>query len=189
MNELVLRGRDRYRPSWSLLAVSLVVLAVEGAAAARGLGLTGFLWLAGGSLALLGLCLALALRGFSAVGPEGITICWGFGHGRTHPWHEIRWIDVRTGRTEGGTGSQVRIFLADGRRRALPGLVDSPLYPSPDFEEQYRRIVARWELNTEESGRVRPRKRLRDRITPTVAGLLAGLALIPAGLLVLVLMR
>ncbi|MFE7192790.1 hypothetical protein [Kitasatospora sp. NPDC057541] len=187
--ELVFRGRDRYRPSPAHLALVLLVPAVEAAATIRGLGLTGALWLAGGTFAFIGLGLALARRSFSAVGPGGITVCWGFGRGRTHPWQEIRWIDVRTTKAEGGTASQVRMFLADGCRRALPGLADSPLHPSPDFEEQYRRILARWELSTEESGRVRPRRQLRDRIPPTVAGYLVALVLVPLGTLVFLLTR
>ncbi|MFC5663000.1 hypothetical protein ACFP3U_08380 [Kitasatospora misakiensis] len=177
MNELMFRGRDRYRPSWSHLAVLIVLLAVQGFAAGRGLGLVGFLWLAGATLALSGLGLWVTVRSWSAVGPEGITISWGFGRGRSYPWERIRWIDVRTVEAQGSTTSQVRMFLAGGRRRTLPGLLHSDLYPSPDFDEQYYRVRNWWALSTEASARVEPRRRPRDRLTPTVAGVVAGLAI------------
>ncbi|MFD9063731.1 hypothetical protein ACFVZ3_19690 [Kitasatospora purpeofusca] len=177
MDELIFRGRDRYRPSWSQLLILLVLLVAQGFAAAHGLGTTGFLWLAGGTLALCGLGLWTTVRCWSRVGPEGITICWGFGPGRTYPWDRIRWIDVRTLDTQGGTSSQVRMFLAGGRRRALPGLVHSDLYPSPDFDEQYHRIRNWWELNTEAPAQVEPVRRFRDRITPTVAAVLVTLVI------------
>ncbi|MEK2491332.1 hypothetical protein WN990_17435 [Kitasatospora purpeofusca] len=169
MDELIFRGRDRYRPSRSQLVLLLVLLVAQGFAAAHGLGTVGFLWLAAGTLALCGLGLWTTVRCWSRVGPEGITICWGFGRGRTYPWDRIRWIDVRTLDTQGGTSSQVRMFLAGGRRRALPGLLHSDLYPSEDFDEQYHRFRNWWELNTEAPARVEPVRRFRDRITPTVA--------------------
>ncbi|WP_405005333.1 hypothetical protein OHV13_14885 [Kitasatospora purpeofusca] len=181
MDELIFRGRERYRPSGSELAILLVALTIQGLAAAHGLGTVGFLWLAGGTLALSGLGLWITSRSWSRVGPEGITICWGFGRGRTHPWDRIRWIDVRTVDTQGGTSSQVRMFLAGGRRRALPGLLHSDLYPSPDFDEQYHRVRNWWELSTEASARVEPRRQFRDRITVTVAAVLATLVIAAVG--------
>ncbi|MFF7587673.1 hypothetical protein ACFZCK_09335 [Kitasatospora purpeofusca] len=184
MDELIFRGRDRYRPSWSHLAVLLVLLVAQGFAAAHGLGTVGFLWLAGGTLALSGLGLWTTVRCWSRVGPEGITICWGFGRGRTYPWDRIRWIDVRTVDAQGGTSSQVRMFLAGGRRRALPGLLHSDLYPSPDFDEQYYRVRNWWELNTDASARVEPVRRFRDRITATVAAVLVTLVMAAVGAVV-----
>ncbi len=180
VDELIFRGRDRYRPSWSHLVILLLVLAVQGFAAGRGLGLEGFLWLAGGTLALSGLGLWVTLRSWSGVGPEGITICWGFGRGRTYPWDRIRWIDVRTVTSQGSTTEQVRVFVAGGRRRALPGLLRSDLYPSPDFDEQYYRVRNWWELSTEPSARVEPGRRPRDRIGATAVGVVLGLALTAA---------
>ncbi|MCX4686572.1 hypothetical protein OG401_20045 [Kitasatospora purpeofusca] len=181
MDELIFRGRDRYRPSWSHLVLLLVLLAAQGFAISHGLGTTGFLWLAGGTLALSGLGLWTTVRSWSRVGPDGITICWGFGRGRTHPWDRIRWIDVRTVESQGSSTSQVRMFLAGGRRRALPGLLHSDLYPSPDFDEQFHRVRNWWELNTEASARVEPVRRFRDRITVTVAAVLATLAIAAVG--------
>ncbi|MFB8199747.1 hypothetical protein [Kitasatospora purpeofusca] len=181
MDELIFRGRDRYRPSWSQLAIVLVLLVAQGFAALHGLGTVGFLWLAGGTLALSALGLWVTVRSWSRVGSEGITICWGFGRGRTYPWDRIRWIDVRTVDAQGGTTSQVRMFVAGGRRRALPGLLHSDLYPSPDFDEQFHRVRNWWELNTEASARVEPVRRLRDRITVTVAAVLVTLVLAAVG--------
>ncbi|MFJ4094529.1 hypothetical protein ACIPYS_23345 [Kitasatospora sp. NPDC089913] len=177
MDELIFRGRDRYRPSWSHLAVLLVVLAAQGFAAVYRIGLVGFLWLAGGTLLLSGLGLWTTVRSWSRVGPEGITICWGFGRGRAYAWDRIHWIDVRTVEAQGDSTSQVRMFLTGGRRRTLPGLLRSDLYPSPDFDEQYHRIRNWWELSTEASARVEPGRRFRDRLTATAAGLVIGLLL------------
>ncbi|MCX4753847.1 hypothetical protein [Kitasatospora purpeofusca] len=188
MDELIFRGRDRYRPSWSQLLILLVLLVAQGFAAAHGLGAKGFLWLAGGTLALSGLGLWVTVRSWSRVGPEGITICWGFGRGRTYPWDRIRWIDVRTVDAQGGTSSQVRMFIANGRRRALPGLLHSDLYPSPDFDEQFHRVRNWWELSTEASARVEPVRRFRDRITVTVAAVLATLV-IAAGAAAFIVLR
>ncbi|MFE6744353.1 hypothetical protein ACFVGM_00675 [Kitasatospora purpeofusca] len=184
MDELIFRGRDRYRPSWSHLALLLVLLAAQGFAALHGLGTTGFLWLAGGTLALSGLGLWTTVRSWSRVGPEGITICWGFGRGRTYPWDRIRWIDVRTVESQGSSTSQVRMFVSGGRRRALPGLLHSDLYPSPDFDEQFHRVRNWWELNTEAAARVEPVRRFRDRITATVAAVLVTLVLTAVGAVV-----
>ncbi|MFJ8435178.1 hypothetical protein ACIQ9P_28160 [Kitasatospora sp. NPDC094019] len=184
MDELIFRGRDRYRPSWSHLAVLLVVLTVQGFAAVYRLGPVGFLWLAGGTLLLSGLGLWVTVRSWSRVGPEGITICWGLGRGRTYAWDRIRWIDVRTVEGQGDSTSQVRMFLAGGRRRTLPGLLHSDLYPSPDFDEQFHRVRNWWELSTEAAARVEPVRRFRDRITVTAAAVLVTLAITGVGAVV-----
>ncbi|MFI1968892.1 hypothetical protein BLA24_24095 [Streptomyces cinnamoneus] len=174
MIELKFRAMDRNRPAKSYvvhLVLALVVLVVEGFAAFVKLGAVGFSWLTGGSIALLAPLLLLSSRSWSRVGADGITICWGLGHGRTYPWHEIRWIDVRETKGQGSSSYAVRIFLEGGRRRSLPGLYRSDMHPAPDFDEQFQRVVNWWELSTDQTARVRPPKQFRDRLTPTVIGL------------------
>ncbi|MEU8550023.1 hypothetical protein AB0C81_24070 [Streptomyces roseoverticillatus] len=177
MNELIFRGKDRYRPSWSHVAILAVLLAVEGAAAAVQLGPTGFYWLLGGTAVLVGLALLITLRSWTAVGAAGISICWGIGRARTHPWQEIRWIDVRETRGEYGTTRMARITLANGRRRSLPGLQHSDTYPGPDFDVDFQRVVNWWELTTDQALRFRPPRRLRDRLSPTALGVVLGILL------------
>ncbi|WP_327681818.1 hypothetical protein [Kitasatospora sp. NBC_00458] len=172
MNELIFRGRDRYRPSKALFVLLLAVFVAQGAFAAYRLGPVGGAWLIGGTIALLAPFAYSTVRCWSAVGPAGITVCWGFGRGRTYPWHEIRWIDVRTTTNRGSESLAARMFLTSGRRRALPGLQHSDLYPDPDFDVDFRRVVNWWELNTDEASRVRPPRSLRDRLTPTVLAVL-----------------
>ncbi|MGK5548159.1 hypothetical protein ACSNOH_26015 [Streptomyces sp. URMC 127] len=152
-----------------------VLLAVEGAAAIVQLGATGFYWLLGGTAVIVGLCFLIAFRSWTTVGAAGITICWGFGRGRTHPWHEIRWIDVRETKAEYGVARVARITLANGRRRSLPALQHSDTYPRPDFDVDFRRVVNWWELSTDQAARVRPPLRKRDRVSPMALGLLLGL--------------
>ncbi|OKK19131.1 hypothetical protein AMK16_13315 [Streptomyces sp. CB00455] len=170
MIELNFRAMDRNRPAKSYVVLALVVLVVEGFAAFVTLGAVGFSWLTGGSIALLAPLLLLSSRSWSRVGADGITICWGLGHGRTYPWREIRWIDVRETKGQGSSYA-VRIFLEGGRRRSLPGLYRSDMHPAPDFDEQFQRVVNWWELSTDQTARVRPPKQFRDRLTPTVIGL------------------
>jgi hypothetical protein len=162
-------GRDR--PAKSSVVLGLVVLVVEGFAAFVSLGRVGFCWLVGGTIALLAPLLLLSSRSWSKVGADGITICWGFGRGRTYPWHEIRWIDVRETQGQGSSSYAVRVFLLGGRRRSLPGLYRSGMHPAPDFDVQFQRVVDWWELSTDQAARVRPPERFRDRLTPAVVGL------------------
>lgn len=175
VNELSFRGKDRYRPSWSQFAMLGVVLAAQAALAASQLGVAGLCWLLGGTAALAGLGLSFALRSWTTVGAAGITVCWGTGRGRTHPWQDIRWIDVRETKSQYGTARAARITLADGRRRSLPGLHHSNLYPAPDFDVEFRRVVNWWELSTDRAARFQPPKRMRDRVSPTVAGIVLGI--------------
>ncbi|WP_327681816.1 hypothetical protein [Kitasatospora sp. NBC_00458] len=177
MDELIFRGKDRHRTSKSRLFLALLILVVEGALSVTVLGPSWTCALIAGTAVLLAPVVYIASRSWSRVGAAGITVCWGLGRGRTHPWHEIRWIDVR--RTEGQSGDVLaaRIFLADGRRRALPGLQHSEMYPDPDFDVDFRRVVNWWELSTDEASRVQPPKRPRDRLTPAVAGLLLSVVL------------
>ncbi|MEV6975585.1 hypothetical protein [Kitasatospora sp. NPDC093806] len=184
MNELSFRGKDRYRPSWPHLAVLIAVFALQGFLAATKLGPVGTAWLLGGTAVLAALGFWVTLRCWTTVGPAGITICWGFGRGRTYPWQEIRWIDVRETKAQGGSNIlTARMFLAGGRRRGLPALQHSDTYPSPDFEVDVQRVVNWWELSTDPTTRIRPPKQFRDRITPTVAGILVGLLISAVGLL------
>ncbi|WP_329487807.1 hypothetical protein OG618_14390 [Kitasatospora sp. NBC_01246] len=175
MIELSFRGKDRYRPSWLHLGVLCLVLAVEGVFAAYRLGPAGFGWVLGGTLVLVGLATFVVLRSWTTVDASGITICWGLGRGRTYPWHEIRWIDIRETDNQYGYSLVPRIYLTNGRRRSLPGLQHSDIYPSPDFQVDFQRILNWWELSTDPSIRVQPSKQLRDRVGPMAVGMIAGL--------------
>lgn len=187
VNELSFRGKDRYRPSWPQFTGLGLVLVVEGVWAFLRLGVVGFCWLLGGTAALAGLGMAMARRSWTTVGATGITICWGIGRGRTYPWQEIRWIDVRETKSQYGTSLAARITLADGRRRSLPGLQHSAQYPDPDFQADFRRVVSWWELNTDPAARFQPPKRLWNRLTPTAVGLILGLLItVIIGLVVIV---
>ena len=187
VNELSFRGRDRYRPSWPQFAVLGLGLAVEGALAFFQLGVVGFCWLLGGTAAFVGLGISMVLRSRTTVGAAGITICWGLGRGRTHPWQEIRWIDVRETKSQYGTSLSARITLEDGRRRSLPALQHSTRYPDPDFHVDFRQVVNRWKSNTDPAARFQPPERLRNRLTPTAVGFILGLLItVVVGLVVIV---
>lgn len=69
--------------------------------------------------AVLGLTTLLAVRSWTRVRADGVSIYWGIGRSRTYPWREIRWIDVRE--IESGLGSSVtaRITLAEAHRLLL----------------------------------------------------------------------
>ncbi|MFG3052184.1 hypothetical protein ACGFZP_14675 [Kitasatospora sp. NPDC048239] len=177
MNELIFRGKDRYRPSWSHLLLALAVIAAQGTLAAVKLGPTGTVWLVGGTIALMVPPACMTYRCWSSVGPGGITICWGLGRGRTYPWHEIQWLDVRTTKSQGSESRAARMFLTSGRRRTLPGLQYSDMYPDPDFEVDFRRVVNWWEFSTDAAARISPPKRLRDRFTPMVSAVIVTLLL------------
>ncbi|WP_330458637.1 PH domain-containing protein [Streptomyces sp. NBC_00820] len=175
MNELIFRTRDRYRVSWRLLAPLGIVLAIQGFRALRGLSTVAFSCLTGAIVVLWAVGFFSTIRSRTTVGADGITIYWGIGRARRHPWHEIRWIDVRETKSNYGPIRTARITLADGRRRSLPGLTHSNLHPSPDFAVDFQRVVNWWELSTDRSERVQPPKRPRDRMSPQVAGVLIGL--------------
>ena len=187
MNELRLRGKDRYHPSWPQFAALGLGLAVAGVFAFFRLGVVGFCWLLGGMAALIGLGMFLALRSWTTVGPAGITICWGIGRGRVHPWQEIRWIDVRETKTQYGTSLAVRMTLANGRCRSLPALQHSTWYPDADFQADFRRVVDWWKSSTDPAARSQPPKRLRNRLTPPAVGFILGLLVTAMIMLVVVL--
>jgi hypothetical protein len=159
VRELIFRGKDRYRPSRSQLGVLVLGVIGQGVVVFHKLGVVEFLWVTGGLIALLGLGFATSFRSWTRVGPAGITICWGVGRrGRTYPWQEIRWVDVKE--TSGGvTSLAARITLANGRRRSLPALRHSSTYPQPSFPEDFRRVVEWWELSTDPAARILPRTR------------------------------
>ncbi|MBZ4318923.1 PH domain-containing protein [Streptomyces huiliensis] len=187
MNELIFRGKDRYRPSGGRLVVILLIFTGELAALERQAGAVGFRWALAGTAVLIVFAVLYARRCRTVVGSAGITTSSGLGRGRTYPWHEIRWIDVR----EIGVGAEktraVRVTLADGRRRTLHGLHHSYFYPAPDFDVAYRQVVNWWESATGPADRGRPPLRWRDRVTPRVFGMILGAVLVVVGLVVVLL--
>ncbi|SOB86250.1 PH domain-containing protein [Streptomyces sp. 1331.2] len=188
VNELIFRGKDLFRPSWSNLIPVLLVLGLQLGLGAWKLGPLGTFWLVFGTLALGVPLFVISWRSWSRVGTDGITINWGVGRGRTHPWHEVRWVDVRETKGNGSTSYAARIHLTRGRRRSLPGLQTSAIYPAVDFDVNFQRLVNWWEFSTDPTQRSRPGKQLRDRVTPTVFGVILGLVL-SAGVIVVVILQ
>ncbi|TQF06253.1 hypothetical protein E6W39_33600 [Kitasatospora acidiphila] len=154
-----------------------VLFALQGILVAPRLGLTGACWVLGGTVALVVASVYVSSRSWTTVGAAGITICWGFGSGKTYSWDEIRWIDVRETGSQSGTTYAPRIFLQNGRRRSLPGLAHNALYPYPDFETDFQRVVNWWELSAGQEARTPPPKQLRDRVSPGVLGVVLGLVI------------
>jgi hypothetical protein len=111
------------------------------------------------------------------VGASGITVSKGLGSGRTYRWEEIRWIDVREGAAQGGTFRYARITLANGRRRTLPALQQSPLYPDPEFDADFQRVVNWWESSTESTSRFRPPEKAWQRMEPGRLGTILGVVI------------
>jgi Bacterial PH domain len=177
VNELSFRGKDRYHPSWPEFSVLGLGLAVEGVTAFLQLGAVGFCWLVGGTAVAIGVGVSFALRSSTRVGPAGITICWGLGRGRTYPWQEIRWIDVRRFKGQFDTSLVARITLANGKRRSLPALQHSARYPSPHFDYDFRRVVDWWQASTDPAARFQPPERLRSKLSPTGLGVILGLVI------------
>jgi hypothetical protein len=100
--------------------------------------------------------IALSLRSWTKVGPGGITICRGFGSGRTHPWHQIRWIEVQEATSRLDRALAARVFLPNGQQLSLPGLSQNRLYPAPTFDEDVQKLISWWELSTPQVARYRP---------------------------------
>jgi hypothetical protein len=171
VKELTFRGRDRYRASWPAVAVVGLVLIGIGVFKYRQLGVEGLCILFGGSVVALVIGLGSAFRSWTAVGPAGITICWGFGRrGRTYPWRDIRWVDVRD--FNNGSSHAAQIIVANGRQHSLPALRHTPAYPQATFYSDYRRVVEWWEQNTDPSARFVPRESRLSRWVPRVFGTL-----------------
>lgn len=172
------RGKDRLRPSWPVFLVVGLVLIAKLVVGYRRLGHDGVFWLLGVSAVILVLAIGTARRAWTAVGPAGITICWGIGRrGRTYPWREIRWIDVRekTGRYE---TRSVQITLANGRRRTLAALQQTSAYPQPTLDADFRRIVDWWVLSTDPAARFQPPKSLGSRLGPTMPAVILALLIV-----------
>ncbi|MET8646141.1 PH domain-containing protein [Streptomyces sp. NPDC004675] len=177
MGELIFRVKDRYRPSWRQLVPLYLMCVLPGVFFFRDTDVATASWVSGALLVLWGVRFFLVRRSGTTVGAEGITISWGMGRGRTHPWDQIRWIDVRETRTNSGTVRTARITLAGGRRRSLPALSHSSLYPLPEFDTDVRRVINWWELSTDPAMRIQPPRRTRDRLTPHALGVILGLVI------------
>ncbi|WP_328956007.1 hypothetical protein [Kitasatospora purpeofusca] len=177
MDELTFRSKDRFRWSWHFAALVGVAAAAAGARAVHDFGAAGLAWAIGGTAALA--LPALLLRGrWSTVGPSGITFHRPLArHGRTYPWHEIQWLEVYATDRRFGEFRTLQVHFADGRSRFLNGLVQDRTHPSPGFDTDVRRVRNWWELNTDASARVEPVRQFRDRITVTVAAVLATLVI------------
>ncbi|MBO1415038.1 hypothetical protein [Streptomyces sp. FH025] len=161
------------------LSIPIVMLVVVAVFSAIRFGLVVTAWSALGLVVFLAPFFVLSLRAWSRVGRDGVTICWGFGRrGRTYPWSEVQWIDVRELRGNGTSSYAVRLFLTGGRRRSLPGLQTSTMYPIEEFEVHFQRVLDWWEASTHESQRIRPGKQARDRFTPRVAGALLAVVIV-----------
>ncbi|MFJ9692353.1 hypothetical protein [Kitasatospora sp. NPDC101183] len=172
MNELIYRGKDLFRPS--SLALIAGLLAVEGVVAGIKLGAAGVFFFVGLTVLVLAPLLYISYRSWSSVGPAGITVNWGVGQGRTYPWRDIQWMDVRETKARSSTSYAVRFYLPNGGRRTMPGLQHSGMYPNPSFGEQYQQVVRWWEHSTHPGSRVQPRRTLRDKLSPQVIGVIIG---------------
>ncbi|MEV8329021.1 hypothetical protein [Kitasatospora sp. NPDC056731] len=179
MNELIFRGKDLYgHAKYTRLALLGALLVIQAVFGAYRLGVVATCWMVGATIVIVAPLALMVQRSWSRVGADGVTICWGLGRGRTHAWQDIRWVDVReTKNRQYGNSRAARIFLAGGRRRSLPGLQDSSTYPRPDFDVDVQRVLNWWELSTHQDTRIRPARSLRDRVSPTVVGVLLGIAI------------
>ncbi|MET8638901.1 PH domain-containing protein [Streptomyces sp. NPDC004680] len=177
MDELIFRVKDRHRPPWRQLVPLYLMCVLPWVFFFRVVDTVTASCVCGAFLVLWGVSFFLVRRSRTTVGAEGITISWGMGRGRTHPWDQIRWVDVRETRTNSGTVRTARITLAGGRRRSLPALSHGNLYPLPDFDTDVRRVINWWELSTDPAMRIQPPRRTRDRLTPHALGVILGLVI------------
>ncbi|MFI0901452.1 hypothetical protein [Streptomyces sp. NPDC020983] len=168
---------------WPHGAGAGTVLLAEAAGAYSQLGWAGVCWLCGGTLLIVAVCAFMAKRCTTGVGADGITVSWGFGDGRTYPWHDIRWLYVYRGNGGQLDGRTARMVLADGRHRSLPALATSSAYPGSTFDSDFRRVVRWWEASTDPAERFLPPPTLRQRIPPQWWGVIATLV-VTAGLVV-----
>jgi hypothetical protein len=161
------------------------VIILQGVLGYSRLGAVGTCWVVGLSAAAVIIGIGAALRSWTTVGPAGITICWGLGwRGRTYPWNEIRWIDVRQTDSRYGATRAARITLANGRRRRLPALQHSSAYPQPTFHADFRRVVEWWEQSTDPAARFQPPETLRSRLAPMMLGVSTVLLIVVGFVLV-----
>lgn len=184
--ELSFRGKDRNRISWRNASGVLAFVAIELALSVVRLGFVGSCWVLGGTVVLAGLIFVSLRRSWTVVGAEGISTSWGFGRGRTYPWADIRWVEVRETRSQTGSTQTVRITLADNRRRSLPALANSAIYPDAHFELNVARIMTRWRANTTDASRYRPPEKRYQRLSPNAWGYLIGAVILVVVLLVTV---
>ncbi|MFG1811886.1 PH domain-containing protein [Streptomyces sp. NPDC049040] len=176
--ELTVRGRERYRHArWSKIGLLAAVLLVEAAVSGARLGATAAGWLLGGTFAFAGLNFIRMRRCRTTVGAAGVTISSGFGRGRTHPWHEIRWVGVHQGSGRFGEYFTLRVTFDSGRTRSLPALQRSSLYPDPDFDANSEEIIAWWKASTDPSTRFRPTGNWLYRKSPEQLGRLLGVVI------------
>jgi hypothetical protein len=177
VNELRYRGGD-LKADRRAVALFLTLLGVQIVAGAVRVGLVGTLWTIGAMAVLFAVLLTLSRRSWTAVGEDGIRIYRGLGRVRSYPWREIHRIAERRQRSQGGETSSVRITLADGRRRTLPGIYSNVLFPDPHFELKLAQVRAQWERHTDESvrnGPLTPERPLR-RLRGVLPGVLACVA-------------
>lgn len=173
VNETIFRGRDLFHPRG--LAALFLVLAVEVAFGLFALTGAGTVLLVSLTLAITVPFLFVTLRAWTRVGADGITVSRGLGPGRTHPWPQVRWVEVRRYPAGDQYSYALRIHLADGRRRLLPGLAADRYHSAAEFAAGVRQVVDWWEHSTDPAQRVEPRARRRRTVpATTVIGLLLG---------------
>ncbi|MFG2907595.1 PH domain-containing protein [Kitasatospora sp. NPDC048286] len=176
MNETIFRGRDLVRPTG--VAMLFLVLAVEVAFGLFAMTDVGTVLLVSLTLAMTVPFLFSTLRSWTRVGADGITVNRGFGSGRTYPWQQIVWVEVRRYPAGDSFSYALRIHLADGRRRLLPGLAADKYHSAAEFVANADQIFDWWEQSTDPARRVEPRVRLWDALSPLVIGLLLASLLV-----------
>jgi hypothetical protein len=152
VQEQMFESRGGRRINYWLLAVPCVVPLIQLARATAGQGvLVAVVWT--GPVAVLSAVLFLmARRGWTRVGADGITICRGLGSGRTVPWREVSRVEIRHGSLNAaGSARSIRIHLANGKRRYLPGLTTTGLVQDPQFDAKAAAVMAWWEQGTRRS--------------------------------------
>ncbi|MFG2916895.1 PH domain-containing protein [Kitasatospora sp. NPDC048298] len=171
MNETIFRGRDLVRPAG--VAMLFLVLTVEVAFGLFAMTDVGTVLLVSLTLAMTVPFLFSTLRSWTRVGADGITVNRGFGSGRTYPWQQIAWVEVRRYPAGDSFSYALRIHLADGRRRLLPGLAADKYHSAAEFMANADQVFDWWEQSTDPARRVAPRVRLRNKVSTTlVVGLL-----------------
>ncbi|MFE6501923.1 hypothetical protein [Kitasatospora sp. NPDC057738] len=178
MNEVIFRAKDLIRPAG--IAALVLALVLETAFGLFALTDLGTVLLVAMTLALALPFLLVALRAWTGVGAEGITVNRGFGPGRTYSWQQISWVEVRRYPAGDSYSYALRIHLTNGRSRLLPGLGTDKYHSTTEFLANTRQVMDRWERNTAPDRRVepRPRPRLWDVLSVPVIGLALGAAFV-----------